>query len=443
MKKFKISVIGLGFVGLTLAVINAKKGFETIGIDSDKGKLKNLQNGKTDFYEPNLSKFLKESLKGNKISFTEDFNNVLKTDITFITVGTPSTKDGRIDLTSLNKVISDLYNILKNKATNHLIVIKSTVVPTTTSKIVLKKLKNLKYVGVVVNPEFLREGNALNDLIKPHLIVIGCDNDKDCKTLEKYYKQFYKIMPELLKTDNTTAEMIKYSNNAFLATKISFINSIANICQQLPKVDVNTIAYAIGKDSRIGSQFLQAGPGFGGSCLPKDLSALIKFTDKFDHLNSFFKAVENVNQLQLNQVIQMLKTMKLLDSKKVISVLGLAFKKNTDDLREAISIKLVKSLLKKGIQLRVHDPMAMDNFKKFFNNKISYCKKIDDCLKGANCCVILTEWDDYKKLNTSVFRKNMKELNIIDTRRILDPTKFTDFNFKAIGLGPQKIIKKI
>ena len=174
MKKFKISVIGLGFVGLSLAVINAKKGFETIGIDSDKGKLKNLQNGKTDFYEPNLSKFLKESLKGNKISFTEDFHNVLKTDITFITVGTPSTKDGRIDLTSLNKVISDLYNILKNKATNHLIVIKSTVVPTTTSKIVLKKLKNLKNVGVVVNPEFLREGNALNDLIKPHLIVIGC-----------------------------------------------------------------------------------------------------------------------------------------------------------------------------------------------------------------------------------------------------------------------------
>ncbi len=443
MKKFKISVIGLGFVGLSLAVINAKKGFETIGIDSDKGKLKNLQNGKTDFYEPNLSKFLKESLKGNKISFTNDFHNVLKTDITFITVGTPSTKDGQIDLSSLKKVTSDLYNILKNKATNHLIVIKSTVVPTTTSKIVLKKLKNLKNVGVVVNPEFLREGNALNDLIKPHLIVIGCDNDKDCKTLEKYYKQFYKIMPELLKTDNTTAEMIKYSNNAFLATKISFINSIANICQKLPLVDVNTIAYAIGKDSRIGSQFLQAGPGFGGSCLPKDLSALIKFTEKFHDLNGFFKAVENVNQLQLNQVIQMLKTMKLLDSKKVISVLGLAFKKNTDDLREAISIKLVKSLLKKGIQLRVHDPMAMDNFKKFFNNKISYCKKIDDCLKGANCCVILTEWDDYKKLNTNVFRKNMKELNIIDTRRILDPTKFTDFNFKAIGLGPQKIIKKI
>jgi len=438
MKNTKISVIGLGFVGLSLAIINAKKGFSTIGIDSDKKKLKNLQKAKIDFYEPNLSQYLTESLNRKKIFFSENLDEVLKTDITFITVGTPSTKDGRIDLTSLKKVISDLYNVLKNKSTNHLIVIKSTVVPTTTSNIVLPKLKKLKNVSVVVNPEFLREGNALNDLIKPHLIVIGCDNNKDCKNLERYYKQFYKTMPELLKTDNTTAEMIKYANNAFLATKISFINSIANVCQKLPLVDVNTIAYAIGKDSRIGSQFLQAGPGFGGSCLPKDLSALIKFTDKFHDLNSFFKAVENVNQLQLIQIIKMLKSMKVLDSKKVIAVLGLAFKKNTDDLREAVSIKLVKNLLKKGIQVKVHDPMALDNFKNFFNKKISYCKKIEDCLKGANCCVILTEWDDYKKLKTNVFRNNMKELNIIDTRRILDPTKFNEFNFKAIGLGPGK-----
>jgi len=436
MKKFKISVIGLGFVGLSLAVINAKKGFQTIGIDSDKKKLKNLQKAKINFYEPNLSQYLKESLNRKKILFSENLEQILKTDITFITVGTPSTKDGRIDLTALKKVISDLKKLLKNKSKKHLIVIKSTVVPTTTSQIVIPILKNLKNVGIVVNPEFLREGNALNDLIKPHLIVIGCDNDMDCKTLEKYYKQFYKTMPDLIKTDNTTAEMIKYTNNAFLATKISFINAIANICQKLPLVDVNTIAYAIGKDSRIGSQFLQAGPGFGGSCLPKDLSALIKFTDKFQDLNSFFKAVENVNQLQLSQITQMLKSMKVLDSKKVIAVLGLAFKKNTDDLREAVSIKLVKNLLKIGIRIKVHDPMAMDNFKKIFKDKISYCKKIEDCLKGANCCIILTEWDDYKKLKPTVFKKNMKELNIIDARRIFDPAKFTEFNFKAIGLGP-------
>ncbi len=436
MKKSKISVIGLGFVGLSLAVINAKKGFQTIGIDSDKKKLKNLQKAKIDFFEPNLSKYLKESIKSKKISFTENLAQVLKTDITFITVGTPSAKDGKIDLTSLKKVVSDLHKILKNKPTSHLIVIKSTVVPTTTTQIVLPLLKNLKNVGVAVNPEFLREGNALDDLMKPHLIVIGSKNEQDYKTLERYYKQFYQIMPDVIKTDQNTAEMIKYANNAFLATKISFINAIANICQKLPSVDVNTIAYAIGKDPRIGSQFLQAGPGFGGSCLPKDLSALIKFSEKFGDHNLFFKAVENMNQLQLLQIIQMLKSMKLFNSKKVISILGLAFKKDTDDLREAVSVKLVKNLLKNGLKIQVHDPMALLNFKNIFQEKISYFKKIEDCLEGANCCIILTEWDDYKKLKPTVFKKNMKERNIIDTRRIFDPAKFTEFNFKAIGLGP-------
>lgn len=436
MKKTKISIIGLGFVGLSIAVTNAREGFETIGIDSNKTKLKNLQIGKADFFEPKISAYLKESIKKNKVSFTENLNQILKTDLTFITVGTPSTKDGKIDLTSLKKVVSDLYKILKNKPKNHLIIIKSTVVPTTTSKVVLPILKKLKRVGVVVNPEFLREGNAINDLFKPHLIVIGYDDEKHCKTLEKYYKQFYKKMPEVLRTNHTTAEMIKYSNNAFLATKISFINSIANICQQLPLVDVNTISYAIGKDPRIGSQFLQAGPGFGGSCLPKDLSALIKFTDKFHGLNNFFKAVQNVNKLQTSQVVQMLKSMKLFNSKKVIAILGLAFKKDTDDLREAVSVKLVKNLLKNQMNIRVHDPMALDNFRKIFKNKITYCSKIEDCIRGANCCIILTEWDVYKKLESKLLRKNMKEPNIIDARRILIPSKFNDFNFKAIGLGP-------
>jgi UDPglucose 6-dehydrogenase len=244
-------------------------------------------------------------------------------------------------------------------------------------------------------------------------------------------------MPEVINTDYTTAEMIKYSNNAFLATKISFINSIANICQKLPLVDVNTIARAIGKDPRVGPQFLQAGPGYGGSCLPKDLSALINFTDKFHDLNIFFKAVENVNQLQTNQIISMLKSMKVLDSKKTIAVLGLAFKKDTDDLREAVSIRLIKNLLKKQLKIKVHDPMAIENFKKIFGNKVSYFTKIEDCLKNANCCIVLTEWDEYKKLTPGIFKKNMKGHNIIDARRILEPSLFKEFNFQAIGLGPR------
>ncbi|HXV66212.1 MAG TPA: UDP-glucose/GDP-mannose dehydrogenase family protein [Nitrosopumilaceae archaeon] len=435
MKKLKISIIGLGFVGLSLAVTNAREGFFTIGVDSNKTKIKNLQNAKADFFEPNVSKYLKESIKKNKILFTSDLKEILKTDITFITVGTPSTKDGKIDLSSLKKVVSELKKILKTKQKTHLVVIKSTVVPTTTLNEVLPIIKNLKHVGLVVNPEFLREGSAINDLYHPHLIVIGHDNEKHYKILECYYKQFYKRLPEILKTNHTTAEMIKYANNAFLATKISYINSIANICQQLPQVDVNTISHAIGKDPRIGSQFLQAGPGFGGSCLPKDLSALIKFTDKFQDINSFFKAVENVNQLQSNQLIQMLKSMKLLNQNKIIAILGLAFKKDTDDLREAVSIKLVNKLLKKQVKIRVHDPMALDNFKEIFKDKISYHNKITDCIKGADCCIILTEWDAYKKLNTGILKNHMRKPNIIDARRVLDPSKFKELNYKAIGLG--------
>ena len=437
MQKTKISIIGLGFVGLSLAVTNAREGFVTIGIEANKEKLKNLQKGKADFFEPKLNAYLKETVQKNKISFTSDLNQILKTDITFVTVGTPSTKEGKIDLSALKKVVSGLYKILKNKPKNHLIVIKSTVVPTTTSQVIVPILKKLKNVGIVVNPEFLREGSAIDDLYKPHLIVIGSDNEKHSKTLEKYYQQFYKKMPDLLRTDHTTAEMVKYSNNAFLATKISFINSIANICQQLPHVDVNTIAHAIGKDPRIGSQFLQAGPGYGGSCLPKDLSALINFTNKFQDLNGFFKAVENVNKLQTRQIVQMLKSMKL-DSKKVIAILGLAFKKDTDDLREAVSIKLVNTLLKKQHHIRVHDPMAIDNFQNIFKDKITYHNKIEECIKGAHCCIILTEWDVYKKLKPETFRKNMKAHNIIDARRIFTPSNFKGFNFKAIGLGPQK-----
>ena len=444
MKSPKISIIGLGFVGLSLAVASAKKGFDTYGIEINNKKLIKFRSGKSDFFEPKLEDYLKESLTKKKLFLTNDLNQVLKTDITFLTVGTPSNIDGKIDLSQLKNVILKLSKILKKKESKHTIVVKSTVIPTTTSSIIKPILKKLKNIIVIVNPEFLREGNALNDLFKPHLIVIGESNKNDSDILEKYYKLFYTKLPEVLKTDTTTAEMIKYSNNAFLATKISFINSIANICQNLPQVDVNKIAYAIGTDPRIGPQFLKAGPGFGGSCLPKDLSALIEFSNKFGKINNLLKAVKEVNELQPEQIIKILKDIDLYKAKKIIALLGLSFKADTDDIREAVSIKLVKSLIKKGISVRVHDPMAILNFKKIFGTKINYFASISECLKGANGCVLLTEWEDYKKLKPSMFKKLMKNSNIIDARRILDPSKFIQLNYKAIGLGPiPKSQKKI
>jgi UDPglucose 6-dehydrogenase len=435
----KISVVGLGFVGLTLAVTNAQKGFSTIGVDNNKEKINSLNKGKADFFEPHLDKYLKNSLKSKKIQFTCDVKKaILETDITFVTVGTPPLKSGKQNLCYIKKSITEIKNIISKKKKSHLVVIKSTLTPLTTQKIILPIFKNLiqnNKLHLVVNPEFLREGFAIKDILEPHLIVIGEQNKKSGEILEKYYTVFYKNPPEIIRVNFTTAELIKYANNAFLATKISFINSIASLCQKIPEVDVNKISYAIGKDERIGSLFLQAGPGFGGSCLPKDLLGLINFSNQIGSSELFFKAVKEVNNTQIKLIIELMKKQNVLKKSKKISILGLAFKKNTDDIREAVSEKLVKKLLVLGLKINVHDPMAMENFRKKFSDKISYCKTIENCLLGSDCCVILTEWDSYRKLTPLIFTKNMKIPNIIDARRILNPVKFKDLNFKAIGLG--------
>jgi len=438
-KKKRVSIIGLGFVGLSIAVTNSKKGFPTIGVDIDEGKIQNLRKGITDFYEPDLKGFLDECLHVKSTEFTTNLkNSILNTDISFLCVGTPSAKNGAINLSFVKSALKNIYKVLKLKKQYHLLVIKSTVIPQTTRKDILPIFEDLINKGkldVVSNPEFLREGYAIKDVLYPHLIVIGENNKKGGDFLEEYYKEFYDKLPEIIRTNPTTAELIKYANNLFLATKISFINSLANLCQNLPGTDVNIIAKAIGKDPRIGPLFLQAGPGFGGSCLPKDLLAIINFSQKFDNAGILFKAVDQVNKNQPKRVIFLLDKMKLLHPKKTISILGLSFKKNTDDIRMAVSISIVKDLIKKGVKIKVYDPMAMENFRQLFFKKVTYCASINECLKDSDCCLILTEWDSFRKIAPNQFSKLMKKPNIIDARRILDPTKFSNFNFHAIGLG--------
>jgi UDPglucose 6-dehydrogenase len=435
----KVSIIGLGFVGLSIAVTNAKKGFETIGVDIDNTKIEDLKKGIPPFYEPNLQDLLDEVNKKNAIKFTTKLEDaLLNSDLSFLCVGTPPAKDGKIDLTHIKNASKEIFKILKWKGKHHLLVVKSTVAPLTNQKVIFPIFKDLIEKGkadIVSNPEFLREGHAINDVLHPHLIVIGENDKKAGKLLEKYYKKFYNTLPEIIHTDITSAELIKYANNTFLATKISFINSLANICQNLPGTDVNIIAKAIGKDPRIGPLFLQAGPGFGGSCLPKDLSALINFSNKFEKTNQLFKAVLNVNQNQPSKVLDLLKEFNVFKKNKIISILGVAFKKDTDDIRAAVSIEITKLLLKKGIKVKVYDPMAMDNFKREFKDKVQYCPTIDDCLKGSDCCCVLTEWDSFKKLNPKKLEKLMRNPNVIDARRILNPQRFAKLNFRAVGLG--------
>ena len=431
-----ISIIGLGFVGLSLAVVSADKGYNVIGVDTNKPKLAKLKQGHVDFFEQNLPKYLNKAIKSKRIEFTDNLQHaILASSMTFLCVGTPL-KNSSIDLSFVIKAAKDINSILKKKKTYHTLVVKSTVIPQTTRDVILPIFSTLikkKRVDVFVNPEFLQESRAIHDVLNPHMIVIG-KYTKNSKALDVFYKNFYKKMPPIIYTDITSAELIKYANNAFLATKISFINSFANLCQNLPGTDITTISEALGLDPRIGPMFLQAGPGFGGSCLPKDLNALINFSKQFDGVNSLFKAVNSVNETQPKKIVHILSENNLL-SGTTISILGLSFKKNTDDIRSAVSTKLVKLLLRYDVKIRVHDPMAIPNFKSIFNNKIKYSLDIKSCLDGSDCCIVLTEWDEYKMLKPNRIFSLLKNPNVIDARRVFNPSEFAKFNFHAIGLG--------
>ena len=440
--KDRISVIGLGFVGLSLATVNARTGFDTIGVDIDSKKIDNLKVCRPDFFEPDMDVMLRDSMRRKKIRFTTDLDYALQnSEITFLAVGTPLRKkdnSDEVDLSHVKDAAERICLSLKGKETFHLLVVKSTLPPMTTENLILPIFKDLIGAGrmdVVVNPEFLREGFAIADLLKPHLIVIGSNRRQSSRILERYYGDFYETLPEIMHTSIATAELIKYANNAFLATKISFINSMAALCQEIPGSDVDTVAHAIGKDPRIGPLFLQAGPGFGGSCLPKDLTGLINLSREVGKTPDLFRAVKDVNDRQFMNIIKMMGDQGILAEGNTVAVLGVAFKRDTDDIREAVSVRVVEKLLEYGLRVRVHDPMALKNFKRIFGTRISYSTSVGKCLEGSDCCIVLTDWDAYKDLRPRDFQKRMKTSNVIDARRALDAKEFRGTNFRAIGLG--------
>lgn len=436
--KYKISVIGLGMVGLSLAVINAKKGYNTIGVDIDGSKVRRLNDGNPDFFEPGLDVMLRDSIRQEKIRFTTDPDFAIRnSEITFLAVGTPLKRSGgEVDLSQVKSAAESVALSLKDKKSFHLLVIKSTVPPMTTENLILPIFKDLIKCGrvvVVFNPEFLSAGFAINDLLKPHLIVIGANSKQDSMMLERYYLDFYETAQEIMHTNIPTAEIIKYANNAFLATKISFINSIASLCQRIPGVDVNTVARAIGKQSDTALPFLQAGPGFGGSCLPKDLTGLIRLLQEIGMSPDLFKAVKMVNDRQLEAVMEMVEAQCSLTEGSTVAVLGLAFKSGTDDIRGSVSVELVTRLLNSKVKIKVHDPKALKNFERIFGARVSYAASAAECLKDSDCCIILTDWDAYRDMRPCDFR-HMKAAKIIDARRTLRAEEFQGADFQAIGL---------
>jgi len=437
-----LCVVGLGFVGLSMSTVIASKGFKVYGVEVDKEKFSLISQGQVPFFEPKVKEFLLKNL-GKQFELTSNLKDaVIKSEIIFICVGTPSNSDGSADLSFIKKVSQEIGEILRDIDSFKIIVVKSTVPPTTTNNLVknnLEKSSNKKSgvdFGLCMNPEFLKEGSAVDDMLSPHLVVIGTDNEQTKKTMNEFYKKLYdKNLPKVLNSTIINAELIKYANNSFLATKISFINTIANICNKIEGADVEVIADAIGSDPRIGPLFLKAGPGFGGSCFPKDVSGFLNFSSSLGYNPVLLESTQKVNQEQPNIIIKMMEDKIKNFEDKTISVLGLSFKKNTDDVREAVSTKIVNHLLEKKAHIQVHDPMAIENFKKKFRDKIKYYTNPIECIKNTDCCVILTEWDEYARLSIDDFKSNMKNPCVIDARRIFDPKEMQSIQYSAIGYG--------
>jgi UDPglucose 6-dehydrogenase len=432
----KLGIVGLGFVGLSLASVLGAKGYKVLGFDSDKAKLRMIKNGTAPFYEPGLESTLRSALKRG-FDTTEDLAGIVNNcKLIFVTVGTPQQNDGSIDLSMIRSVTIQIGDLLKQTNNKPIIVIKSTVVPGTTQNILLPLLEKRSHksagkdFAVITNPEFLRESMAIIDTKNPHVVVLGGVKNEFSNTIKKFYQTLHKGTP-IVVTNSQTAEIIKYANNSFLATKISFINQISNVCQSIPGANVEDVARTIGLDPRIGTLFLNAGPGYGGSCLPKDVKAMINFSNKIGIEPVLLNAVETVNQYQLQNLISTIKKAVGRISGKKITILGTSFKPDTDDIRDSVSIKLIELLLKHQAKVNVHDPKAIENTKKVFGGKITYFDSIKDALRDSECAVIMTSWKEYSKINDEHV-KQMKRKVIVDSRRIL---KESGLNIKYFPIG--------
>jgi len=433
----KISIIGLGFVGLSLTSVLAAKGNNILGVDIDEHKCQNIRNGISPFFEPELEKLLKIGLR-KKLEISADFTLIKNSDIIFVTVGTPQKTDGSIELSMIKSAVKTIGKILKNEKKNPIILIKSTVTPGTMQEIVLpiiekeSKKKAGRDFGLISNPEFLQESTAIRDTKFPHVIVLGGYETKYMKKAKKFFSKIHSGIP-IIVTNHQTAEMIKYANNSFLATKISFINQLSNICQNIPGANIDDVAKTIGLDPRIGKLFLNAGPGYGGSCLPKDMKALINFADKVGINPKLLNAVEETNKKQIQNIVHLMENELGNLRNKQITILGTAFKPNTDDIRDSISIELIKKLLQKQANVTVYDPKAIENTKIIFKEKIKYAKSILQSLDKSQCAIVMVHWKQFERINNNSI-KIMKRKFIVDCRRAL-VKKQLNAEYHAIGIG--------
>jgi UDPglucose 6-dehydrogenase len=433
----KLAFYGTGYVGLVSGACFAELGNDVICVDVDPERLAKLAKGEAPFYEPGLSELMERNIREGRLVFTKDGASAAKdADILFVTVGTPSLPNGEADLSFVYQVAE---TIGKNMVGFRIVVNKSTVPVGTAAKvrrIIADQLKARKVnyeAAVVSNPEFLREGQAIYDFMHPDKVLIGSDSANALDIMYQLYQPLERPNQVIMRTNNVNAELIKYANNGFLATKISFMNELSHLCEKVGG-DIKVVGKAIGLDNRIGPRFLQAGAGYGGSCFPKDVKALIQTMEKNNCPASLLHAVELVNEQQKKSLFPKLKRfVPDLDGKR-IAVWGLAFKPKTDDTREAPAITFISQALEQYAHIVAFDPEAMDQMRRVFP-KIEYAKNPYDCLKGADALVILTEWDEFRQLDKQKMKSLMRTPVIIDGRNIYEPDEMKALGFSYASVG--------
>jgi len=430
----KLCMIGTGYVGLVSGTCFADIGNDVICTDVDKNKIQNLNSGIIPIYEPGLDEMVKRNIKQGRLTFSDDVSkSIKKSDIVFICVGTPTNKNNNAaDLKNVFKVAN---NIKSNLNKYKIIVTKSTVPVTTGDKIekILKKNKFNSKFDVVSNPEFLREGEAIRDFVVPDRVVVGTESKKALKIMRSLYLPIIKKTARFFATSRRCAELIKYTSNAFLATKISFINEVANLCE-VSGVNIEDISIGMGLDQRIGERFLRAGPGYGGSCFPKDTKAIVTLAKKFkinlSIVSSVIKSNENRSKILLNRILKISKNKV---KNKIITFLGATFKANTDDMRESPCLKLIPPLISKGAKINYYEPTGPKKELKKFKN-VNFSNNVLDATKKADLIIIHTEWNEFKQLNLKKLTKN-KNVIVYDMRNIYSPEKMKKNGIKYYGIG--------
>jgi UDPglucose 6-dehydrogenase len=447
MYKYSVSILGTGFIGLCSAACFSNKDIKVLTSTHNEEKAKMINEGKAPFYEANLQEMM-DDIKTTKPELLQclldPVKSVLETDISMITQGTPMREDKSIYLGYIESTAREIGEALKQKDSYHLVVVRSTVVPGTTRNLVGKLISEVsgkvtgKDFGLCMQPEFLAEGSSVSDTLNPDRIVIGEFDEKSGNILQEFYEYFYgdhlNNCP-ILRMNLESAELVKYGNNCLLSTKISYANEFANFAELVPNVDVGQVMKGVGLDYRISSRFLGAGVGFGGSCFHKDVNAIKAWSKSKGYTSRLLEAVLGINDDQAIHIVDIAEELTGKLAGKKVTLLGLAFKPGTDDMREAASIRVVNELIKRGVyEIIGYDPKANETAKKELGSKIKYAKDIDEALKDSECAFLITEWDEFKNLKPDYFKKLMKSPNLVDGRRIYDFDLFNkEIPFRVIG----------